>query len=270
MLTAAALLIAGGCKVKEGRAPGKIPSGLDIAVTVDGKSSVRADSAWLSSHEPDFQDGEWRAWRLSALAGEAADKAGTVVEVGAADGTRSTLEAGPKAVPVFTFNRQGELVVMVLDPANPFPSFHGRGGNRGRGGEEDRVRNVSEIAVRTGGSAAPGALFRVERGGTDVRAFGENDLATFPTVAFTTRDGEVVKAWSVRELAKAAGAERIDLVRGQSGEVAIDPAHWKDAARTPVLRQNSKGQLKFEWMSAGGEPIDGPEVRGVTVLRVAS
>lgn len=265
---AAALLLAGGCKVKEGRAPGNIPAGIDVAVTVDGQAAARADSAWLSARKPDFEDGEWRAWRLSALAGEAAEAAGTVVEVGDVDGQRSRLQAGPQAVPVLTFNRQGELVVMVLDPANPFPSFHGRGGNRGRGGEEDRVRNVTEIAVRTG-SAPARTLFRVERGGAEVGGFGADDLAALPTVAFTPRDGEPVKAWSVRDIAKAIGAERIDLVRGRSGETAIDPAQWKDASRTPVLRRNSKGQLKFEWADAAGGPIEGPEVREVTAVRVA-
>lgn len=156
LAVAAALLLlaaAPACKVKEGKAPQKIPAGIDVPVSVDGGATQRLTTEWLSANEAAFRDAEYRAWRLSALAGPVADQPGARIEADASDGATATLVAGTKAVPVLTFNRQGELVVKLLDPANPFPPYHGRGGNRGRGEEEERIRGVT--AIRVSAAAGP-------------------------------------------------------------------------------------------------------------------
>ena len=35
----------------------------------------------------------------------------------------------------------------LLDVGEPFPGFHGRGGNRGRAGDPDRIRDVTHIRL---------------------------------------------------------------------------------------------------------------------------
>jgi hypothetical protein len=139
------------CKVREGKAPGKVPANISIPVTVEGgEPGATIDSAWLGSREPDFRDAEdQRAWRVGALV-PAAEAPGALLEVQSADGPATELRTGPQAVAVVTFNKSGQPVVQLIDPTQPFPSFHGRGGNRGRSGSDERVRAVTGIRVIPG------------------------------------------------------------------------------------------------------------------------
>lgn len=144
-------VLATACTVKEGRAPAAIPAGIAIPVTVAGAPPAMLDSAWLARTTPDFVDAEdRRAWKLSTLAGPAADEPGALVEVATADGLR-LLKPHEKALVLATVNRGGELLVLLADPSDPFPSFHGRGGNRGHSGEDGRIRGVHSIRIAASG-----------------------------------------------------------------------------------------------------------------------
>ena len=54
------------------------------------------------------------------------------------------LEDGVVAVEI---NKSGNLRVAVLSPDDPFPPYHGRGGNRGRHGDGSRVKGVKRILL---------------------------------------------------------------------------------------------------------------------------
>ena len=138
---------AAACTVKEGRAPVAVPEGISIAVTLDGVRAGTLDSAWLDAHAPDFRDGDdRRAWKISSIAGPNTDASGSVIEVLSGDGA-ARLKPGRASIAFATLNRSGELVVALADPSDPFPAFHGRGGNRGHAGAEARVRGVIAIHV---------------------------------------------------------------------------------------------------------------------------
>lgn len=258
------------CKVKEGRVPGKIPAGISIPIGVEGASApTTLDSAWLTAHAPDFRGAEdQRAWKLSALT-PAADAPGAIVEVESDGAQTAELRPGPSAVVVFTLNKNHELVAKLVDPKEPFPAFHGRGGNRGRGGEDERVKAVRAIRVKSGGATTPGRTLAVEVEGRAPATWGEAELSKLAPVTVTGRDGETAAAWSLRDLAKAAGGDgaRVDRVTGGGKPVAIDAAAWNDTSRIPLLRRNARGEIKLDW-SSNGARAEGPEAFGVTAIHV--
>jgi len=256
------------CKVKEGRAPTKVPAGISIPVTVEGASAGTIDTAWLTAHAPDFRGAEdQRAWKIAALAA-AAEAPGAVIEIESDGAQVNELQTGPSAVAVVTLNKNDELVAKILDPKEPFPAFHGRGGNRGRGGEDERVKVVRAIRVKSGGSGA-GRTLSIEVEGKPVAKWSDAELAALPSIAFTGRDGDPAKGWSLRELARKASGDgaRIDRVTGADGPVAIDAALWSDMAKSPLLRVNARGEWKLDW-ATGGARAEGPEAFGVTAIHV--
>ncbi len=131
--------------------------GTRVPVEIQGASSFAIDRALLDRVPADYTEEDRKAWRLSSLVGVAALGGGATVEVEDAQGQRvvlaqpSDLVAG--LVPVVTVNRAGELRMALArnDGDEIFASFHGRGGNRGRGGEPGRVREVRHVWIRTGG-----------------------------------------------------------------------------------------------------------------------
>ena len=265
---------AGGCKVKDGRVPLAVPAGISIPVTVDGAPAPALDTAWLSRTKPHFRDSnDRRAWKLSVLVGPVVDAPGTLVEVESDGGPAAELRVAEGSVPVATMNKSGELVVKLADPVNPFPNYHGRGGNRGRSGDHERVRAVTAIRVTTGGatSAAGGdRTLRVEVAGKEPATWSAAELGKLERVTFTSRDGEKTSGYSLRALARAAAGvgARVSAVDAGSGSVAIDEKAWDDGSKTPVLRVNARGELKLDWAGADGSRADGPEAHGVHAVRV--
>lgn len=127
----------------------EVPTELRIAVSVDGQPATAIEAAVLEQLAPDFADSERRAWKLDrlvpALAGagasvEAVGKAGISVRFAASDGK----------APVLFLTRRGEVVVTVVDPAQPFPEYHGQGGRLGRPGDPvPHLGRVTELRVST-------------------------------------------------------------------------------------------------------------------------
>ena len=140
-----------GCEsCSEPEAPA-IPEGIAVAVSIDDASAPTIDSARLRDHTPDFQDGDHRSWRLESLVG-GYEKGRMTVELEESGGERSVVarpgEAGERIV-VVAVNRAGAVRVGLVSASEPFPPFHGRGGNRGRGGDPSRVRDVKRIVLRS-------------------------------------------------------------------------------------------------------------------------
>jgi hypothetical protein len=130
----------------------EIPEGLAIPVTVDGAAAEPITRARLDGLVPDFADDERRAWKLTAVV-PAYDRPGAFVEARGPTGIsirvpRPDGEAAPQ--PVLFFTRRGDVVVSMVDPDDPFPGYHGRGGQLRRQGDPlPRLSPVAEIIVET-------------------------------------------------------------------------------------------------------------------------
>ena len=130
----------------------EIPADLRIEVTVDGAAAEPITRARLEAIPPDFADEERRAWRLTSVL-PALDTPGAVVEAHGPTGvTIQVARAADPAMPqpVLFFTRRGDVVVSVLDPDDPFPPYHGQGGQLRRQGDPlPRLSPVSALAIET-------------------------------------------------------------------------------------------------------------------------
>jgi hypothetical protein len=130
----------------------EIPSDLRIEVTVDGAPAEPITRARLEAVAPDFADTERRAWRVATLV-PALARPGATVEAEGPRGIAIRAEhpddpSMPQAVLFFT--RRGDVVVAVLDPDDPFPRYHGHGGQLRRPGDtQPRLAPVRQLAIRT-------------------------------------------------------------------------------------------------------------------------
>ena len=126
-----------------------VPTGVSIAVEVDGASRPAITSDVLARTKPDFSDSDHRAWLIPTLVADAAP-AGTAIEAADATGV------GVKLIhpmtgglePVLALTRRGELVIEALDPKDPFPRYHGQGGRVHRAGDPmPHVVGVAKLSI---------------------------------------------------------------------------------------------------------------------------
>ncbi len=134
-----------------------LPAELSIPVEVDGATAEPITGERLSSLEPDFADAERRAWRLTRLI-PAYDRDGATIEAFNDSGVAIAM-ARPRSAtepqPVLFFTRRGDVVAAVVDPAEPFPYYHGQGGRLRRPGDPlPRISPVARLRV-SGPAAAP-------------------------------------------------------------------------------------------------------------------
>jgi hypothetical protein len=131
----------------------EIPADVKIAIVVDGEAKPPITQAVLAAAAPDWTDKDQRkAWRISKLVGveEALDRSfaitGTTNNITVEFPAKSDANA---LVPALSLSQRGTLVVEFVDPADPFPRFHGEGGRLGRSPEsEPRVAGVTRIEAR--------------------------------------------------------------------------------------------------------------------------
>ncbi|MCA9677229.1 MAG: hypothetical protein H6709_09000 [Kofleriaceae bacterium] len=128
----------------------EVPDDLQIAVTIDGRDAPPLTAARLRAVEPDFHDAERRAWRIVHLVPEA-DRAGAIIEARGPSGVSIKVprpDDAQQPQPVLFLTRRGDVVVAVMDPANPFPAFHGQGGQLRRPGDATpRLSPVVALAI---------------------------------------------------------------------------------------------------------------------------
>ena len=121
---------------------------ISIAVEIDGAAAPAIDSAKLASTPPDFKDDEHRAWKLSTLLANT-NRPGMVFAVTGEQGVTIVLRSPRNPgdpLPGAMLNRRGELFVTLVDPAQPFPAYHGQGGRLARPGDPSaRVGGVTKI-----------------------------------------------------------------------------------------------------------------------------
>ena len=128
----------------------EIPAGLSIPLSIDGVAAAPVDAARLARVKPDFADEDRRAWRLTALVPEF-DRPGEAIEADGGPGMSIRLDRPSPAspmVPVLFLTRRGDVVVTLLDPADPFPRYHGQGGRLRRPGDtQPHVSPVTALRV---------------------------------------------------------------------------------------------------------------------------
>ena len=131
----------------------EIPTDLKITIVVDGVEKPSLTFATLTAMAPDWTDKDLRkAWRVSKLTGveETADRSFAIT------GTSQNItiefpakQAQNALVPALALSQRGTMVVELVDPADPFPRFHGEGGRLGRSPEsEPRVAGVTKIEAK--------------------------------------------------------------------------------------------------------------------------
>jgi hypothetical protein len=127
-----------------------VPPDLTIDVTVDGTPAPAITTARLESTTPDFLDAERRAWKITTLLPELASPGAAVLARGPT-GVSVRLERTPTPVvmePVLFLTRRGDVVVSMVDPADPFPDYHGQGGRLRRPGDPlPRLSPVNSLAI---------------------------------------------------------------------------------------------------------------------------
>ncbi|MEZ4360404.1 MAG: hypothetical protein R3B48_09500 [Kofleriaceae bacterium] len=99
---------------------------LSIPVTVDDVATTPLTGLLVNTTKPDYQVGDHRAWKVDTLIPEATGRVTLIVE--ASRGANLFIEL-PKEVPhpAIFLTRRGQIAMGYLDPANPFPGFHGHG-----------------------------------------------------------------------------------------------------------------------------------------------
>ena len=281
LLTLALLAALVGCERSDAAG---IPEGLSVQVIVDGEPGPLIDTARLRRHPPDFKAADRHGWRLSTLLPKRYRPADMTVEVEDPAGDRhlvaSVVDAGDRIV-VVAVNKSG-LRVAQVSAEQPWPPFHGRGGNRGRQGDPSRIKRVKRVVLTaatastanpsttvTAAAAAPLAVeVRIQGGAT--RTWTRADLNRVPTRAFAPGDGDGERAaWSLRDVvATMVGKEATLLeVHGKRGRhMQVPAASWADPTRTPLLRINRDGELKFLWVGEDMRPLGDRQIRRVQAL----
>lgn len=131
---------------------------LTIAVVVAGQPKAAITAATLASTKPDWADGPRRAWRFETLLTAVGALApgglppGAQISVTGSHGVTvdfALVTPTSPLVPVIVYSQRGEVVAQFVDPADPFPSFHGEGGHLGRSpSPTPRVAGVSKLEAR--------------------------------------------------------------------------------------------------------------------------
>ncbi|MCE9579983.1 MAG: hypothetical protein K8W52_43100 [Deltaproteobacteria bacterium] len=114
-----------------------LPADLRIAVQIDGVGAPELTASRLQAIHPDFADEEHQAWRLGTLV-PAFERDGATIEARGPSGVSLRLDHPASAQapqPVLFLTRRGDVAVSLVDPANPFPDYHGQGGRLKRGGD---------------------------------------------------------------------------------------------------------------------------------------
>jgi hypothetical protein len=121
---------------------------LSIATDIDGAPAAAIDSAKLNATNPDFKNDDHRAWKLTSLLPNTSRPGMAFAVTGEQDVT--IVLRSPRTptdlIPAVMLNRRGELFANMIDPADPFPAFHGQGGRLARPGDPStRIAGVKKI-----------------------------------------------------------------------------------------------------------------------------
>ena len=153
-------LVAAGCsrasdEMDSKRAPAtppphdvQVPDALHIDVAVDGAAQPALTAARLRDLPPDFADAERRGWWISSLVAQAKGAHVLVAEGPSGVGLRLEIPGQGGILPALLLTRRGDVIVAAVDPADPFPRYHGQGGRLRRVGDPmPRLSPVSKLSI---------------------------------------------------------------------------------------------------------------------------
>jgi hypothetical protein len=126
----------------------QISDSLHIEVAVDGTSVAPLTAQSLRGVKPDFADADRRGWWITTLIPAAAKAKVVVAEGPSGVGLRLEVPSGAGLAPALLLTRRGDLIVGAIDPADPFPRYHGQGGRLKRLGDPmPRLSPVSRLLI---------------------------------------------------------------------------------------------------------------------------
>jgi hypothetical protein len=140
--------------------PPKVAQDWRVEVTIDGAPARALTAADLERIKPDFADSERRGWRIETLVPQAAGATAVIADgpsgvsvlyevpaAGAAGATGAVGEA-PALRPALFLTRRGEVIAAAVDPENPLPRYHGKGGQMRRiGDSQPRLLGVTRLRI---------------------------------------------------------------------------------------------------------------------------
>lgn len=267
------------------------PPAISYELGLESAPKINQGITLADDLQPTFSEGDQHAWSLASLFGAAAKRDGTRLEAYDAEGTKTDIERpfrpGSGLVWVLRANKKGDAQLTLVDPKTPFPSFHGRGGNRGRAGDpaERRVRNVARLRLvlgKTKPKATPTGdevkkqmtlQLRVTVDGEE-RTLTEEDLVELDPLEVEGDSGKGTRdAWSARALTRSLGGDtaRLTEVIGRGGRsLVVHADDWGNDAKVPLLRLNRRGQFKFHWADKALQPTPDPDMRDVSGLVIVT
>jgi hypothetical protein len=135
----------------------KVPEAWRAEVQLDGVSIGALTAADLNGVKPDFSDSERRGWQVETLLPGAVNATVVIAdgspgvsvlyELPKADGAGGSVE-GAALRPAIFVTRRGEVSVAAVDPENPFPRYHGKGGQLRRiGDSQPRLLGVTRLRI---------------------------------------------------------------------------------------------------------------------------
>lgn len=126
----------------------QVSDSLHIEVLLDGAQQPALTAQSVRDIKPDFADSERRGWWLSSLVPSAKGAKVVLAEGPSGVGLRLEVPGPGGLLPALLLTRRGEVIVAAIDPADPFPSYHGKGGMLRRFGDPmPRLSPVSKLSL---------------------------------------------------------------------------------------------------------------------------
>ena len=261
-------------------APGAtLPKGLSIPVELGSAVVFTITSEMLEKRKPDFKDDERQAWRLDKLLDESVFPPGSVLEASGSDGVGISMHrpaSDDEPLPVVVLTRRAEVVAAIVKASDPFPDYHGQGGRLHRPGDPLPRLLTSLVRLRVSPSASGAATdaptmetLKLQVGDSPATTISAELIAKLPSSKVMGDSGGERTRWDLRDLVKASAGEAASLVKvvGAS-EVEITAEQWKNAALRPVLQDNRRGELKFQWLDKESAASPDGSVRSVRLLQI--
>ncbi len=261
-------------------APGAtLPKDLAIPVELGGAVVMTIHAELLDARKPDFEDEERKAWRLDKILDESKFPKGATLEALGADGVGISMhrpETDEEPLPVVALTRRGEVVAALVKGSDPFPDYHGQGGRLHRPGDPLPRLLTSVVRLRVVGSGASGSAeaptiktLQLQVGDSPAMTVTAELINKLPSSTVMGDSGGERTRWNVRDLVKASAGDTASLTKvvGAS-EMEVSEQQWKNAALRPVLQENRRGELKFQWVDTESKVSPDGAVRSVRLLHV--
>jgi hypothetical protein len=139
----------------------KASDDLSVPVIVDGVAVSPITGPELNDTKADYAAADRKGWHIGSLVELPAGPLRIVID--GSQGVSLFFEVPgepprrePALVPALLWNRRGHLIAAGVDPANPFPKYHGAGAYMQRLGDpQPRLVDVVRVRVERSGAGSP-------------------------------------------------------------------------------------------------------------------